>query len=253
MEAHDAVVGGVHAHEGAGSLIDGGGVVAQVAAVGGAHLAQAGTAFFHHFRDAEAAADLHQLPARDDDLAALAEGVQHQQDGGGVVVDHHAGLGAGQALEQPVDDGVTAAAAAAVQVELQVAVAGDDPAHGLLGAPGQYGTAHVGMDDHTGAVDDVAQARRRRAADEGQQFGQAGLQGQFGGILHASGADVVAAAVPEIGDGLAQQGAGQVVQGLVRRQQGIQAGVHGRQGTEKMVHASSRAPRAGAGCSSRWG
>ena len=72
-------------------------------------------------------------------------------------------------------------------------------------------------------------------------------------LLYATGADVVAAAVPEIRDGLAQQGAGQVVQGLVRRQQGIQTGVHGRQGTEKVVHASSLAPRAEAGCSRRWG
>ena len=253
MEAHDAVVGGVYAHEGAGILVDSRSVVVQVTAVGGAHFAQAGTAFFHHFRDAEAAADLHQFPARDDDLAALAEGIQHQQDGGGVIVDHHGGLGAGQALEQLVDDDVAAAASAAVQVELQVAVAGDDPAHGLLGTPGQHGTSHVGMDDHAGAVDDITQARRRLAADEGQQLGQTGLQGQFGGILYATGADVVAAAVPEIRDGLAQQGAGQVVQGLVRRQQGIQTGVHGRQGTEKVVHASSLAPRAEAGCSSRWG
>ena len=109
------------------------------------------------------------------------------------------------------------------------------------------------MDDHAGAVDDVPQARCRLAADEGQQLGKTGLQSQFGGILHATGADVVAAAVPEIRDGLAQQGAGQIMQGLVRRQQGIQTGVHGRQGTEKVVHASSLAPRAEAGCSRRWG
>jgi hypothetical protein len=49
-----------------------------------------------HVRDAEAVADLDQLAARDEHLAALGERGEREQDGRGVVVDDERRLGAGQ-------------------------------------------------------------------------------------------------------------------------------------------------------------
>ena len=49
-----------------------------------------------HVGDAEAVADLDQLAARDEHLAALGERREREQHGRGVVVDDERGLGAGQ-------------------------------------------------------------------------------------------------------------------------------------------------------------
>ena len=54
-----------------------------------------------HVRDAEAVADLDQLAARDDHLAALGERCEREQHRGGVVVHDERGLGAGQAAQDP--------------------------------------------------------------------------------------------------------------------------------------------------------
>lgn len=71
----------------------------------------------------EAAADLHQFPARDNDFAAFAKGIQHQEHGCGVIVDHQRGLRPAQAADQPFRQIVAAAAAAGAQIELQIAIA----------------------------------------------------------------------------------------------------------------------------------
>ncbi len=70
MEADDAVVRGMDAHEGDRALVDGVFVVLRVDAVGASDLAQGGPAAFHDVRDAETASDFHKLPSGDHDFAA---------------------------------------------------------------------------------------------------------------------------------------------------------------------------------------
>ena len=71
------------------SRADGGGVVVERGAVGGADLAQPRAAGFEDFGDAETAADLDQFAARDDDFLFRAprEMPQHQDERRGAVVD----------------------------------------------------------------------------------------------------------------------------------------------------------------------
>ncbi|GEM_PF-3725708 len=72
----------------------------------------------HDVGDAEGTADLDQLAAGNDAFLACAETVQGQQHGGGVVVDHGDGLGAGQFADQPFDEVVAVAALASGEIEL---------------------------------------------------------------------------------------------------------------------------------------
>jgi hypothetical protein len=61
--------------------------VPEVRAVGGPHLHETYAGARHDVGQPERAADLDQLAARDDGLLADAEGVEHQQHRGGVVID----------------------------------------------------------------------------------------------------------------------------------------------------------------------
>jgi len=67
-----------------------------VGTVGGADFDQFGAGAAHDFGHTEGAADLDQLAARDDHLAPLGQGVEDEQNRGGVVIDHGGVLGAGQ-------------------------------------------------------------------------------------------------------------------------------------------------------------
>ena len=110
-EALDGVVRRMDLHDRRGVGADRRGVVLEMRAVGRADLDQAAAGARHDVGNAEGAADLDQLAARDDDLAAGGQRVQHQQHGGGIVVDGGRRLGAGQAA-QPGRDMVVALAAA---------------------------------------------------------------------------------------------------------------------------------------------
>ena len=66
----------------------------------------------HDVGHAERAADLDQLAARDDDLAAARQRVEHEQHRGGVVVDDGRVLGAGQLAQQAAQVVVALAAPA---------------------------------------------------------------------------------------------------------------------------------------------
>src|SRR5205085_4473784 len=104
--------------------------------VGGADFAQLGTAGGHDIRDAKTAADLDELPARDDRFALAAEGAQHDDGGGGVVVDDGRALGPGK-LGDPVADRVLARGAlAGLQIHFEVEIA----APGIIGSS----SGHVG-------------------------------------------------------------------------------------------------------------
>ena len=140
-EAHHAVVRGVHLQEHAGIGADGVGVVLEMGAVGGADLAQGGAGAAHDVGDAELAADLDQLAARDDDLLAAGQALEREQHGGGAVVDHEGGLRAGEAPQQPLHVRVARAALLAGHVHLEVGVRRGDLARG---APGPAATGARG-------------------------------------------------------------------------------------------------------------
>ena len=99
-EADDAEVRLVHAQEqrrvGADRLL----VVLGARAVRRADLDEPCARAREHVGDAEAVADLDQLAARDDDLAAFAERREREQHRRGVVVDDERGFGAGQPPQQ---------------------------------------------------------------------------------------------------------------------------------------------------------
>jgi hypothetical protein len=119
--------------------------------------------------NAEGAADLDQLAARDDRFLALGQRVQRQQHGGGVVVDDgrgDVGIAAGNQFGEQAGHQVVAVAAPA-RGEVVFQRTGrtrrlDHPRDGLLG---QQGAAEVGVQDGAGQV------------EHGTQIGPASLVG----------------------------------------------------------------------------
>ena len=93
--------------------------------VGRADLDELGAARRHHLGQAERAADLDELPARDDHLAALGDRVEHDRGRGGVVVDDRGRLAAREPLQQPLDALVALRALAGLDIELEQRVAGE--------------------------------------------------------------------------------------------------------------------------------
>lgn len=157
-EALDAVVAGVHAHEQAGAGADDGLVVLGVGAVGGAHLDELHAGAGHDVGDAEGAADLDQLAPADDPFLACAEAVEGEQHGGGVVVDHGDGFGAGQLADEPGDEVVAVATLAAGEVEFEVERVAGGQGDGFDGLLGQQGAAEVGVQHGAGEVEHPAHA-----------------------------------------------------------------------------------------------
>ena len=111
-EAAHLVIARVHLHQQRGVSADGGGVIAQMGAVGGAGFAQYAVGARHDFGHAERAADFHQLAPGDDDFAPRGQGVEHEQHRRGIVVDHGGGLGAGEFAQRRLEMAVAVAAAA---------------------------------------------------------------------------------------------------------------------------------------------
>src|SRR5439155_6232518 len=105
----------------------------------------------------ERAADLDQLAARNDYLAALGQRVQSEEDGGGVVVDDQSALGADQLGEEPVGVGVALAALALLQVVFQVRILGGDPREVLDCLAGERRAPQVGVKNHARGVDHRSQ------------------------------------------------------------------------------------------------
>ena len=133
-------------------------IVLEMGAVGGADLDQPGAGAGHDVGHAEGAADLDQLAARDDRLAPLGQGVEHQQHGGGVVVDDGRVLGAGQLAQQAAQMIVALAALAAVEVELERDRVAHGVDRGLDRRLGQQRAAEIGVQHGAGQVEDRAQA-----------------------------------------------------------------------------------------------
>ena len=218
-EALHGVVAGVHLHQQGGAPGDGVLVVVRVGAVGGADLDQPRAGAGHDVGHAKGAADFHQLAARDDHLAPARQRRQHQQHGGGVVVDHGGGLGAGQLAQQAFDDAVAVAPAAAGEVVFEVVGPGHHGPHVGQRGFGQQGAAQVGVDHRAGEVEHAAQggcqamaqaifqllrqaaggdprgaqrARQRLGAQRGEQGARLGGDQGVAMLLHQRGHAVLA-------------------------------------------------------------
>src|ERR1035441_6493883 len=110
----------MHAHQQARAVRDGGAVIVDAGAIGGADFAQRGAGAGHDVGDAEPVADFDQFTARDDGLAAGGEFVEGEEHGGGIVIDGDSGS-AQQAIEQRRDVDVALAAPAGREVKLRAA------------------------------------------------------------------------------------------------------------------------------------
>jgi hypothetical protein len=121
-EAGDAKVGGVDAEEEFGARREGALVIGDAGAISGPYFADDRAAGGHDVRDAEAVANFDELAAGDDDFGVFGEGVEDQEDGGGVVVDDDGGFGAGGEGEEAGDVSVTLAALAGREVEFEIGV-----------------------------------------------------------------------------------------------------------------------------------
>ena len=130
-------------------------------AVGGADLDQLRAGARHDLRHAEGAADLDQLAARHDRLAALRQRVEHEQHGGGVVVDDGRVLGAGQLAQQAAHDGRRArrgwppprsnSSATALRIAATAA---------SIACLGDERAAEIGVQHRAGEIVDRLEARR---------------------------------------------------------------------------------------------
>jgi hypothetical protein len=183
-EAGHRVVRGMDLHDRRGVGADRGGIVLEMGPVGGADLDQSAVGPRHDVGDAEGAADLDELAARDDDLAAGGQRRQHQQHSGGVVVDCGGGLCAGQPLQPRGDVIVALAAAAAAQVVFQRG----RRAHGrdrrfdrLLG---QERTAKVGVQHRAREIENAALRGLHQASQP--QLAPARAGGLVGHLLSAA-------------------------------------------------------------------
>jgi hypothetical protein len=157
----------VHAQDGGRLAGDRLRVVARVRAVRRADLHEPCPALPQHVGNAEPAADLDRLPPRDDDLARLPEHLQGHEQARGVVVHDQPVLRPRRAPDEVAHVLVAAAAAALVEVVLQVRV----PPRGLLhrgdGSLAQWSAPQVRLEDDAGRVDDPAQAWRTCGQDRG--------------------------------------------------------------------------------------
>ncbi len=125
---------------------------------------------------AERAADLDQLAARDDHLAAGREGGEGEHQRGRVVVDRERRLGAGERGDQPRDARPAVAAAAGREIELEVAAGGDQPGEPAGDLGRQRRAAEVGVQEDAGGVEHPderpAEVVGERALDLGGQAGE---------------------------------------------------------------------------------
>jgi hypothetical protein len=162
-EADDAEVRLVHAQHRSGVGRDGALVVLGPGAIRGADLPQPRPGAGQDLGDAEAVADLDQLAPRDEHLAALRERGEREEHGCGVVVDDKRRLGARQALQDPCQVILARAAAAGVEVVLEVGVSGTDLHRPRERGRGERRAPQIGVHEHAGRVHDAAQARPARS------------------------------------------------------------------------------------------
>ena len=161
-EADHAEVRLVHAQQHGRLRADRTLVVGGARPVRRADLAQARARACEHVRYPEAVADLDQLAAGDEYLAALRERGQGEHHGRRVVVDDECSLGARQPAQDCRDVVLPRPARSGREVVLEVRVAAPDLKRAFERSLGQRRAAQVRVDDHAGRVERTPQARRPR-------------------------------------------------------------------------------------------
>jgi hypothetical protein len=188
-EAADNIVAAMHFHQHRRALTDGLDIVLQMRAIRRADLAQLRARAAHDVGNAERPADLDEFAARNDDLLPERERGQRQQHSRRIVVDHGGGLRTGQFADQVLDQIVAIAAAATVQIELEVHRLRQRNGHGTHGFVGQDRAPEVRMEHRAREVEYGPQAASpsggERAGDVGGNAHLAKRQGALSG-LHAA-------------------------------------------------------------------
>ncbi len=100
---------------------------------------------FHHLGHTEAATDFDALAPADQHLSIAGQRGEHEHDGSGVVVHDHRRLGAAQSGEHAADCGLTRAALAGGEIELDV-----DGLRRVVQR--ERGAPEVGVQQHAGRV-----------------------------------------------------------------------------------------------------
>ena len=170
-KADDAVIAGMGPQNGSGVFGESLLVILEMGAIGRADFDETRAALGHHFRESKGAADLDELPARDDDFLRRGQRGQHQHGGGGVIIDDSGRFRAGQFRQNVFDQFVTLGAFAGIAIDCQRATALQLAQDGIDHAGGQNGPAQTGVQDDAGGVDGFADMR----------FG--GLEEKFSGLV----------------------------------------------------------------------
>ncbi len=106
----------------------------------------------HYIGDAEGAADLDQLAARNNHLACLRQRIERQQYGGRVIVDDGRGFGASQHEQVLLHHPIPIAAAALFQVVFEIDRRTGGEAHRFNRLFRQHRAAEVAMDNHAAGI-----------------------------------------------------------------------------------------------------
>ena len=168
-EAHQAEVAAMHAEQHRRLRRDGLLVVAQPHLVRRADLDDPGAALLDDVRHAEGAADLHLLPAGDDDLPPPGQRRQGEEDGGGAVVDGEGGLGAGKFSGEGGDVLLPIAALAGLRIDFQQAVAAGSLEGGGAGRFGQHGAPQSRVQNDPRRVDGPPQGASLALRQDGRR------------------------------------------------------------------------------------
>ncbi len=134
-------------------------VVGEPRAIRRPHLDDPGTRSREDLRDAKRAADLHQLTARDDDLAVLRQDGQGEQQGRRAVVRDAGALGAGERDEQSLEAAGAISPAAGREIELEVAGGGRELSQPGGDFNGQRCAAQIGVQEDSGGIQHAPQGR----------------------------------------------------------------------------------------------
>src|SRR5262249_16263739 len=154
-------------------------VVAEPGDIRGADFAKDGATDAHDLRDAEAAADLDELPARDDYLFAETDASQDDDGGGGIVVDGRGAFATVQPAKLVANGQRPRRAFAGFQVEFEIEITGGGFKSGVGGGDGRGRAADIGVQHDARAVDDWPEFGLHLPAETlddtaGHQFGGAG-------------------------------------------------------------------------------
>jgi hypothetical protein len=217
----------VHVQEHSSVRTDRALVVGRPRAVRRAHLDEPRARTREHLGDPEAVADLDELAARDDHVAAFRERREREEHRRRVVVDDERRLRAGQPPEQAAEVVLARAAGAGLQVELEVRVAGADLRDAIERGRRQGRPAEVRVHEHAGRVQHAPQARRPRGGELGER-----TLDEIARI--APGAHVVTGDLDGRPHGRSRERVGLACEPLVAQQQ-----VHGGQVAESRWHVRS--------------